>query len=737
MTRKPGRLALSGIALVCAAILIACSDSTPRLQFVTVAPISGEIYVSGGGGAGVKGALRHAPRPALQQPRGTTGRRPEATPPPVTATCGSLQYAATALFSDGSTKDASSTATWTSSNTSVAVVSTTGLASGIGLGTANIGATFSGVSATSEPLLVDQLNSITISPSSATVPLGSTAQFTAIGNFTFASGGTSNLDVSSQVTWASSNTAIATVDNTGNATAVAPGGPINITATSCDGITVGTATLTVGPAAGTSLVITPATITISTGTTTLFTAMEMLSNGTTQPIPPGTVVNWTSSATGVATITPNSTPNSDPNTAVALGVTAASTPITITATESTSGFTGTAALTVQAATARFAYIANIEGNGTGTGTFGAGTISVYNVDVTQSTPVTQVTGSPFPANNPQQVLLHPSGHLMYYINSSSKIITNTIDPSSTSGNFTLVSGRTPYTAGAGNGAVNVGVIDPLGRFIYVIDDGGNPLSPTPTIYGYSIAQTNTPSTNGVLTLIGTGPYTDGNLSSPTWVMTDGAGKYLYVVNSGNSTITEYKIDQSTGALSPLGAPFIATGNGTNSPQYGTTDVNGHLFVANFGSVNSVSAYSIDTSTGSTAGQLTHLGDTVITGASQTINVLTDPTGKFIYVLDQNATSSSSPGQVFAFNLDPTAPGLIGSQIGTKPQPSGATPLGMAIDPTGALLVVVNNTDSPPDASIYTVTLTGTTGVGGLSTPTTVPTDLVPQFVVFYTAASGQ
>jgi DNA-binding beta-propeller fold protein YncE len=99
---------------------------------------------------------------------------------------------------------------------------------------------------------------------------------------------------------------------------------------------------------------------------------------------------------------------------------------------------------------------------------------------------------------------------------------------------------------------------------------------------------------------------------------------------------------------------------------------------------------------------------VITGATQTINVLTDPTGKIIYVLDQNVTSSSSPGQVFAFNLDP-ATGLIGSQIGTA-EPTGATPLGMAIDPSGALTIAA---------------------------PATVPTDLIPQFVVFYTAASGQ
>jgi hypothetical protein len=68
MISKPSRLALSGIALVCAAILIACSDSTPRLQFVTVAPISGEIYVSASAGGGVRGATRHGARPALQTP---------------------------------------------------------------------------------------------------------------------------------------------------------------------------------------------------------------------------------------------------------------------------------------------------------------------------------------------------------------------------------------------------------------------------------------------------------------------------------------------------------------------------------------------------------------------------------------------------------------------------------------------------------------------------------------------
>ena len=697
MRSKPSRLALSGIALVCAAILIACGDSTPRLQFVTVAPISGEIYVSGSAGAGVRGAIRHGARAALQNPR-STGKHAAAILQPATATCGSLQYAATALFSDGSTKDVSSTATWSSSNTSVAVVSTTGLASGIGLGTANIGATFSGIPAQSEPLAVDQLNSITLSPLAVTVPLGTSQPFVADGNFTFAAGGTGDLDVSSQVTWNSSNTAVATIDNSGNATTVGTGST-TISATSCDGITFGQATLTVGPAAATSLVITPSTITISTGTTTLFTAMELLSDGSTQP--PANPVTWGSGTTTVASI--------DPNSGVALGVTAGTS--TITGTESKSGLTNTATLTVQAAAARFAYVAN----GSGGGVTGFGTISGYSVDVTGGT-FTPLTGSPFAAFGPQQVLIHPSGDLMYFIDRSGAL--RLFDINSADGSISD-SGQAAVQASTTT-STNVGVIDPAGRFIYVISDADN------AIYGFSITQTanKAPATNGALTAIPTmTAYTDVTLKTPTWIMTDRTGNFLYVVNNLGNSVSEYAITQtgaSAGALTLLSATPVPTGA---APFFGTTDVNGHIFVANSGD-GTVSVFTIGS-----GGLLTQVGSSnfTVTGANTVFNVLTDPTGKFLYILDSPATA----GQVFAYNLDGT--GAITTQIGSA-QATGQSPIGMAIDPTGALLAVDNNFDAT--ISLFKVTLTGA-GAGGLSTQTTVNADTAPQFVVFYTAASGQ
>jgi len=110
----------------------------------------------------------------------------------------------------------------------------------------------------------------------------------------------------------------------------------------------------------------------------------------------------------------------------------------------------------------------------------------------------------------------------------------------------------------------------------------------------------------------------------------------------------------------------------------------------------------------------------------------------LYVLDLFAsTAPSAPGQVFAFNLDP-ATGVIGSQIGTA-QTVGQNPTGMAIDPTGALLAIDNNIDNT--ISLFKVAVAGSTtpppGSLTATNPPTVPTDTAPQFVVFYTAASGQ
>ena len=319
------------------------------------------------------------------------------------------------------------------------------------------------------------------------------------------------------------------------------------------------------------------------------------------------------------------------------------------------------------------------------------------------------------------MLLHPSGDLLYYIDSAGALHSEFVN--STNGSLTMTP-RAPTKATSNPNTVSdlyAGVIDPTGRFVYVITQG------TSEIYGFTITHTSPSGATGdaALTAISSVvAYNDGTLNGPTWILTDRAGKYLYVVNSGDGTnprtVSQFTIDQTTGGLTPIGTPI----NAGVSPLYATVDANSHLYVANEGgATETVSGYTIGS-----GGALTSVGaDTVITGASDTINVITDPTGKYLYVLD---FGSSGPGQVFAFSLN-TSTGVIGSQIGT-PQPTDISPTGIAIDPTGVLLAV-DNFDAA-DISLYTV---GSDGSLTTTTPPSVAAGSGAEFVVFYTAASGQ
>ena len=58
------------------------------------------------------------------------------------------QFIANGTYSDGSTKDITDTATWSSSNTMVAGINASGLATSTSLGTTQINATSEGISST-------------------------------------------------------------------------------------------------------------------------------------------------------------------------------------------------------------------------------------------------------------------------------------------------------------------------------------------------------------------------------------------------------------------------------------------------------------------------------------------------------------------------------------------------------------------------------------------------------------
>jgi len=146
------------------------------------------------------------------------------TPASPTVAAGSnIQLTATATRSDNSTQDVTNSASWTSSDTTKATVQTTGqsnpaLATGVGAGTVTITATFSGISRTTSLTVTApkaSLTSIAVSPSTTSIVVGDTEQYTATG--TYSDSSTQNLTRS--VTWTSSNNTLATINTSTGATA--------------------------------------------------------------------------------------------------------------------------------------------------------------------------------------------------------------------------------------------------------------------------------------------------------------------------------------------------------------------------------------------------------------------------------------------------------------------------------------------------------------------------------------
>jgi hypothetical protein len=251
------------------------------------------------------------------------------------------QYTATGLYTDNSTQDVTAQVTWASSDHAVAMVSnatgTKGLAAAAALGSTTVSATSGDVTVEATlTVTAAALVSIEVSPAAPSIPNGSTQQFTATGVYT----DNSMEDVTAQVTWASSDGAVATVSNAagskGLATTAAAG---STTVSATNGDVTGETTLTVTAATLVSIEVLPAASSLPNGSTQQYTATGVYTDDSTQDVT--TQVTWASSDSAVATVS-NAAGSKGRATAATLGSTTVS---------ATSGdVTGETTLTVTAAT---------------------------------------------------------------------------------------------------------------------------------------------------------------------------------------------------------------------------------------------------------------------------------------------------------------------------------------------------------------------------------------------------
>jgi trimeric autotransporter adhesin len=259
----------------------------------------------------------------------------------------SLQFTAEGIYSDLTTQDLTANVTWASDMPSVASISngTTshGFALTLATGATEISATDPGTGIVGTTILTVTdavLVRIDVDPANRTLPRGTGEAYTATGVFS----DFTTQDLTTIVTWSSSNTAVATISNAtgseGLATTLTPG-TTTITALHPGTNISGTARLEVGMSVLLSLRIEPANPTIARNGRLQFSAIATYDDGTLRDVTQ--FVTWGSSTPGVASIS-----NAPKKRGLAQGKTAGTS--TISATDPATGITATTLLTVTAAT---------------------------------------------------------------------------------------------------------------------------------------------------------------------------------------------------------------------------------------------------------------------------------------------------------------------------------------------------------------------------------------------------
>ncbi|HEX7488209.1 MAG TPA: Ig-like domain-containing protein, partial [Anaeromyxobacteraceae bacterium] len=210
------------------------------------------------------------------------------------------QLALVGSYSDSTTAPITSGVSWSSSNPSVANLSGGGLviatSDSTSAGTTTITASVGGLSAQASVTVTGAtLQSVTVTPPSATISIPVIQTFAAIGHY---SDGTTAPLV--HCTWSASPESVALVDDAGFAHGVTTGGPVTITAVDNSSGLSGSATLTIAAPVLVSITVRPGVASVPVGFDRSFTVTGQYSDGTNQALTAG--VTWSSSDETVASV---------------------------------------------------------------------------------------------------------------------------------------------------------------------------------------------------------------------------------------------------------------------------------------------------------------------------------------------------------------------------------------------------------------------------------------------------
>ncbi|WP_081858080.1 beta-propeller fold lactonase family protein [Thiomonas sp. FB-Cd] len=308
-------------------------------------------------------------------------------------------------------------------------------------------------------------------------------------------------------------------------------------------------------------------------------------------------------------------------------------------------------------------------NGSGSGV----TANVSNVSVTCSTNTYTIGGTVSGLASGTQVTLDNNGADPTTVTANGGFTFST--PVAYNGTYAVTVGTQPTgqtcTVSNGSGAgvtantSNVAVTCADYQFVYVTNKNGHSVS------AYKID-----NTTGALTPVAGSPFLTGN--APTSVTVNPTSTFAYVTNYSDDTISAYSINATTGALTPVaGSPFPNPGGG--GPQsIAILPTGTFAYVGNSGTFN-ITGYSINATTGALTPAA---GSPFLTGATAGSSQ--------VDVTSLAFSPANAGGQFFLFavgyssnvvanyNVDSTTGALtLGSPLNL---PNGDNPLSVAVYP---------------------------------------------------------
>jgi 6-phosphogluconolactonase (cycloisomerase 2 family) len=350
--------------------------------------------------------------------------------------------------------------------------------------------------------------------------------------------------------------------------------------------------------------------------------------------------------------------------------------------------------------AGYAYAVNYNGGSS------AGSISQYTIGpngalTPMATPSVSTGG-----NDPRYITVDPLGKYVY----ASNIKSNTVAQFTIGADGSLTPMSTPTVA---TGSYPEGsAVHPTGKWFYVANE-----------QSYTVSQY-TIGTDGRLSAMTPATVNSGTGAWPfaaDAVAIDPSGKYAYVTNF-NSTISQYNINQTTGALSAMTPATVDTG-GYNPAEIKIVSIPSgtYVYAANYGGngagSNNIAQYRIQTD-----GTLSSIGSVSLTPSVYSLSIAVDPLGRFAYV-PINYTQSEVIAQ---FKIDQATGALVSNG---RVAAGGAFAAWIAIDASGKYAYATSGDTGYGSTSIAQYTIDQTTGALTLMSNPSVQAGFGPSEIV--------